>query len=108
MGKLQTATPRFSFQLGLLLLGVFPTDIITSVAVGTFLSAGGDPVWHYLPFLGMTLLFLAAPALIVLSMGERGQVLLPKVRDWMNSNSWIINEIVIGIFIVLTISNIAG
>jgi hypothetical protein len=41
-------------------------------------------------------------------MGERGQELLPKVRDWMNTNSWIVNEIVIGIFILLTISNIAG
>jgi Sap, sulfolipid-1-addressing protein len=108
MGKLQSATPRFSFQLGFLLLGVFPTDIATSVAVGTFLKAGDDPVWHYLPFLGLTLLFLAAPALLVLAMGERGQRLLPKVRDWMNSNSWIINEIVIGIFILLTIDNLVG
>lgn len=108
MGKLQTATPRFSFQLGFLLLGVFPTDIVTSVAVGTFLSAGGDPVWHYLPFLGLTLLFLATPSLIVLAMGDRGQQLLPKVRDWMNTNSWIVNEIVIGIFILLTINNLAG
>ena len=108
MGKLQTATPRFSFQLGFLLLGVFPTDIATSVAVGTFLSAGGDPVWHYLPFLGLTLGFLASPALIVLAMGERGQRLLPKVRDWMNANSWVINEIVIAIFVALTISNLAG
>jgi threonine/homoserine/homoserine lactone efflux protein len=108
MGKLQTASPRFSFQLGFLLLGVFPTDIVTSVAVGTFLRAGGDPWWHYLPFLGLTLLFLATPALIVLAMGDRGQRLLPKVRDWMNTNSWIVNEIVIAIFVVLTINNLAG
>jgi hypothetical protein len=108
MGKIQSATPRFSFQLGFLLLGIFPTDIITSVAVGTFLSAGGDPVWHYLPFLGLTLLSLAAPALTVLAMGNRGQILLPKVRDWMNTNSWIVNEIVIALFIGLTIDNIAG
>jgi threonine/homoserine/homoserine lactone efflux protein len=108
MGRLQEASPSFSLKLGLLLLGVFPTDILTSVAVGTFLSAGGDPVWHYLPFLGLVLLFLATPALIVLAMGERGQELLPKVRDWMNTNSWVVNEIVIGIFIALTISNLAG
>src|SRR5687767_9539082 len=30
MGKLQSATPKFAFTLGLLLMGVFPTDIITS------------------------------------------------------------------------------
>ena len=108
MGKLEKASPRFSFKLGFLLLGVFPSDILTSIAVGSFLSAGDDPVWHYLPFLGLTLGFLASPALIVLAMGRRGEELLPKVRDWMNANSWIINEIVIGIFVLLTIDNLVG
>src|SRR5687767_11300824 len=84
MGKLQEASPKFSFRLGFLLLGVFPTDIITSVAVGSYLSSHGDPFWYYLGFLGLTLLFLATPSLLVLAMGERGKTLLPKVRDWMN------------------------
>jgi membrane protease YdiL (CAAX protease family) len=108
MGKLQQATPGFSFKLGFLLLGVFPTDIVTSVAVGTFLSSQGDPLWHYLGFLGLTLLLLALPALTIVALGERGQALLPKVRDWMNNNSWIVNEIVIGLFIALTIDNLIG
>jgi membrane protease YdiL (CAAX protease family) len=43
MGRLQAANPRFSFRLGFLLLGVFPTDILTSVAVGAYLSSHGDP-----------------------------------------------------------------
>ncbi len=60
MGKLQTANPGFSFKLGFLLLGVFPTDILTSVAVGAYLAAHGDPWWHYLPFVALTLLFLGA------------------------------------------------
>ena len=34
MGKLQTADPKLSFKLGFLLLGVFPTDILTAWAVG--------------------------------------------------------------------------
>jgi threonine/homoserine/homoserine lactone efflux protein len=34
MGRLQTATPRFAFKLGFLLLGVFPSDLITSISVG--------------------------------------------------------------------------
>jgi hypothetical protein len=41
MGKLQTASPKFSFRLGLLLLGVFPTDIITSVTVGMKVAPEG-------------------------------------------------------------------
>lgn len=106
MGKLQTASPRLSFRLGFLLLGIFPTDIITSVAVGSFLGSQGDPLWHYLPFLALTLLLLALPALTVVAMGERGKAFLPKARDWMNDNSWIVNEFVIVLFIALTINNI--
>lgn len=108
MGKLQSATPRFSFRLGFLLLGIFPTDILTSFAVGSYLSNEGDPWWHLLPFLGLTLLFLALPALVLLAFGERAQGFLPKARDWMNTNSWVVNEIVIGLFIVLTINSLAG
>jgi hypothetical protein len=108
MGKLQTASPRFSFRLGFLLLGVFPTDILTSVAVGTYLASHGDPWWHLLPFLGLTLLFLALPVLIVLAFGQRGRAFLPKARDWMNTNSWVVSEIVIVFFIILAINSIAG
>jgi hypothetical protein len=108
MGRLQTATPRFALTLGLLLLGIFPTDIITSVAVGSRVAREGDPWTYVLPFIGLTLLFLAIPALLVVLLGKRAKVLLPEVRDWMNSNSWIVSELVIGLFIGIEISSIAG
>ena len=106
MGKLQTATSGFSFKLGFLLLGVFPTDIFTSLAVGSFLSNEGDPWWHLLPFLCLTLLLLALPSLLVIALRDRAQVLLPKLRDWMRDNSWVVNEAVIGLFVLLTIDNL--
>jgi hypothetical protein len=80
MGRLQTADPRFSFRLGFLLLGILPTDILTSVAVGTYLAGHGDPWADALPFIGLTLLLLASPALILLAFGERAQRFLPKAR----------------------------
>jgi threonine/homoserine/homoserine lactone efflux protein len=107
MGRLQTATPAFSFKLGFLLLGVFPTDILTSLAVGSYLAAHGDPWWHYLPFVALTLLLLASPALLLLAFGERAERFLPRVREWMHTNSWVVNEIVILLFVGLTISNLA-
>jgi hypothetical protein len=108
MGKLQTATPRFSFRLGALLLGVFPSDLVTSISVGSYLSTQGEPWWHYVGFLGLTLLFLALPALLVVILGKRAEVFLPKARDWMNANSWIVNELVLALFVAIVISNIAG
>ena len=108
MGRLQTARPRFSFTLGLLLLGLFPTDILTSAAVGSYLSSHGDPWWHFLPFLLLTLLFLALPALLLLMFGERGRAFLPKARDWMNTNSWVVSEIVIVFFVLIVVNNLVG
>ena len=108
MGRLQTASPTFSFTLGLLLLGLFPTDILTSVAVGTYLAAHGEPWWQGLPFVALTLLILAIPALLLLGFGPRAEAFLPKARDWMTTNSWIVNEIVLVFFVGMTISNLAG
>ncbi len=108
MGKLQTANPRLSFKLGFLLLGVFPTDILTAWAVGTYLAGHGDPWWHYLPFVVLTLLFLALPAILLLVFGQRAQAFMPKARDWMKTNSWIVSEIVIGLFIVIAANSLAG
>jgi Sap, sulfolipid-1-addressing protein len=107
MGKLQTATPRFCFVLGFLLLGIFPTDIVTSISVGSFLSTKGEPWWHYVFFLALTLLLLALPALLVVLLGRRAQEFLPKVRDWMSANSWIVNELVLLFFVAIVISSIA-
>ncbi len=108
MGKLQTASPRFCLRLGFLLLGFFPSDLITSLSVGSYLATQGDPWWYFLAFLVLTLLLLALPALLVLTMGRRAEVFLPKVRDWMNENSWIVNELVLLLFVGIVISSITG
>jgi hypothetical protein len=108
MGKLQTATPRFAFRLGLLLLGIFPSDLITSISVGGYLAAQDDPLYYAGAFYFLTLLFLALPPLAVLIMGKRAQAALPKVRDWMSNNSWIVNELVLLLFVGIVISSIAG
>lgn len=104
MGKLQSATPKTAFVLGFLLLGFFPSDLVTSISVGSFLSSHGDSYLDALPFILFTLLLLGAPALLVLAMRERAQTLLPKVRDWMNQNSWIVSEVVIVFFIVIILT----
>ena len=108
MGKLTSANPRFSFRLGFLLMGFFPSDLLTSAAVGSYLAAQGAPWIDALPFIGVTLLILALPSLILLAFGDRAEAFLPKARDWMETNSWIINEVVLLLFIAITISNLTG
>lgn len=106
MSRLQSASPRFAFVLGFVLLGVFPTDILTSVSVGAYVAAQGDRWVDIIPFVVLTLLFLSLPALVATAFGERAQVWLPAARHWMNSHSWIVNEVVLGIFVVLSLSNV--
>lgn len=104
MGKLAEASPRFSFRLGFLLLGFFPTDLLTSVAVGSYLVANDLPLTDSLGFIGLTLLLLALPGLAVLVLGERAERTLPKIRDWMNDNAWIVNEVVLAFFVLITLT----
>jgi hypothetical protein len=104
MGRLQNATPKTTLILGFLLLGFFPSDLVTSVSVGSFLAHDGDSFLQALPFVGLTLLLLGSPALGVALMGKRAQSTLPKIRDWMNQNSWIVSEVVIVFFIVIILS----
>ncbi|HYG95507.1 MAG TPA: GAP family protein, partial [Solirubrobacterales bacterium] len=98
------ATPKMALVLGFLLLGFFPSDLITSISIGGFLSSHGDPFTNALPFIFLTLLFLGLPALLVAGMGERAQTFLPKVRDWMDQNSWIVSEVVLVFFVVIVLS----
>jgi Sap, sulfolipid-1-addressing protein len=104
MGKLQNATPKTTLVLGFLLLGLFPSDLVTSFSVGSFLAHNGDTYLQALPFIGLTLLLLASPALGVAMMGGRAQTLLPKIRDWMSDNSWIVSEVVLAFFIVIILT----
>ena len=108
MSKFQTAGPKFAFILGLALLSVFPTDIITSITCGLHVARHDDPYWQVLPFVGLTVLLLAVPAIAVVLLGDKAKVLLPKFRDWMSANSWIVSEIVIAFFMALTIKSLAG
>ena len=106
MGKLQSASPGFSFRLGLLLYSLMPTDIITMLTVGGHLALRNAPLWQAFPFIGATVLLAAIPLVILLLMGERAKVVLPKMRDWMTTNSWIVNEVVILFFLAISISGL--
>jgi len=108
MGKLEQANPKFAFRLGFLLLGVFPTDIASSIVVGLHVARHGGAWWQCLPFIALTLLLLGLPLLGLLLLGHRANAVLPKIRDWMNNNAWIVSEIVLVFFLAITISSLLG
>jgi cytochrome c biogenesis protein CcdA len=108
MSGLEKERPKGAFLLGLALLTVFPTDIASNVVAGFHVSRHGAPWWQVLPFIGLTVLLLAVPALMVVLLGKRANEVLPKMRDWMNQNAWVVSEIVLAFLAAITIKSIVS
>jgi Sap, sulfolipid-1-addressing protein len=104
LGGLLEATPRKALTMGFLLLLVFPTDVATMATVGVHLQHNRHSLIDAAPFWGLTLLLAALPLLAYLLFRRRAERLAPKVRDWMGTNSWLVNILVLGLFIVLILS----
>jgi hypothetical protein len=104
LGTLQNAEPRTAFRTGLLLISLMPSDLIIMLTVGTNLAQNNASFFAALPFLALTVLVAALPVLFYLLFHRRAQEVMPKVRDWMNTNSWLVNIIVFIVFIVLILA----
>src|SRR5215212_7864265 len=104
LGALQNAKPRTAFTTGLLLLSVFPSDLVILVTVGVNLSQHNASLLGAAPFIAATILIAALPVLSYLLFHRRAQQVMPKVRDWMNTHSWLVNIIVYVVFIVLILA----
>ena len=101
LGAMQNATPRTAFLAGLLLLSVFPSDFVVLITVGINLAQHNASLLAALPFIAATILIAALPVLSYLVFRRRAERAMPKVRDWMNTNSWLVNIIVYVVFILL-------
>jgi hypothetical protein len=101
LGALENAKPRTAFMAGLLLLSVFPSDLVILVTVGINLAHHNASLLAALPFVAATIFIAALPVLSYLLFRRRAQRVMPKVRDWMNINSWLVNIIVYIVFILL-------
>jgi threonine/homoserine/homoserine lactone efflux protein len=104
LGALQNAEPRSAFTTGLLLLSVFPSDFVILVTVGMNLVQNEASLLAAVPFIAATILIAALPVLSYLLFHRRAERAMPKVRDWMNTNSWLVNIIVYVVFILLILS----
>jgi Sap, sulfolipid-1-addressing protein len=104
LGTLQNAGPRTAFTTGLLLLSVFPSDFVILVTVGVNLAQNNASLLAAVPFIGATIFIAALPVLSYLLFRRRARRVMPKVRDWMNTNSWLVNIIVYVVFILLILA----
>jgi hypothetical protein len=101
LGTLQSADEKKALTTGLLVILLMPSDIIIMLTVGVNLAQNDLGLIAALPFIAATVLVAALPLLLYLLFYRRAQRVMPKVRDWMNANSWLVNIIVCIVFIVL-------
>lgn len=104
LGRLQNADPKLALRTGLLVILLMPSDIIIMVTVGFNLAQSGAGLPGALPFVAATVFFAALPLLSYLLFYRRSRRLMPKVRDWMNANSWLVNIVVYVVFVALILS----
>lgn len=101
LGRLQEADPKLAFKTAALLILLFPSDVLVLLTVGVNLEQSGSGLTDALPFILATTVIAALPLLAYLLFHRRAVTAMPKVRDWMNSNSWVVNIIACLVFIVL-------
>lgn len=104
LGRLLEAGPGTGFRVGLLLIGLFPSDVLVMLTVGLQLARQGLPWTAALPFLVATVLLAAAPLLGYLLFRRRAERLAPRARDWLTGHSWLVNVVACLIFVVLLLT----
>jgi hypothetical protein len=103
LGTLLTADWKTALKTGLLLILVFPSDVIILLTVGVDLKQNDLGLGAALPFIAATTLIAALPLLFYLLFHRRAKRLMPQAREWMNTHSWLVNIIACVIFIVLIV-----
>ncbi|MGW1679474.1 GAP family protein [Saccharopolyspora sp. NPDC002376] len=104
LGALLSATPATALKTGLLVILAMPSDILVMLTVGLNLQHNKTGLVGAIPFVAATAFIAALPLLLYLVLHKRAIKVMPKVRDWMNAHSWLVNIIVCLIFIVLVAS----
>jgi hypothetical protein len=101
LGRLMSAGPRRAAEIGTLIILLMPSDLVVMLTVGVHLAQHDLSYADALPFVGLTLLVAALPLLFLLLFHRRAEAAMPKVRDWANTHSWLINIAVCLLFVVL-------
>ncbi len=104
LGTLMTATPNTALKTGALVILLMPSDIVIMLTVGVNLQHHHATLGAALPFMLATTLIAALPLLLYLVFHKRAVQVMPPVRDWMNTHSWLVNIILYAVFIGLVVS----
>jgi pilus assembly protein TadC len=98
MSALQEAEPKRAFSLGFLLILLMPTDIVAVISTANWLHDNHKSVVDGWPVVAATTLLMALPILAYLLLGHRARDAMPGIRNWLTTNAWLVNLVVIVYF----------
>lgn len=101
LGTLMEAGPRKAFMTGLLVILLMPSDVAVMLTVGANLEQSDASLVSAVPFIAATVLVAALPLLALLLFHRRATRLMPRVREWINTHSWVVNIVAYLVFVVL-------
>ena len=101
LGALLSADYKRALKTGMLVIWLMPGDIVVLFTVAVNIRHNDAGFAAALPFIGATILIAALPLLVYLPLRRQAQRFMPKVRNWMNANSWLLNVITCAVFIAL-------
>ena len=99
MTALQEAEPKRAFGLAFLLILLMPTDIVAVISTVHWLHNNNLDVLHGWPLMAATVVLMGLPIAAYLLLGRRARAAMPGIRDWLTTNAWLVNIIVIVYFI---------
>jgi hypothetical protein len=99
MTALQEAEPKRAFTLAFLLILLMPTDIVAVISTTHWIHNNDLSIWHGWPLVAATTLLMALPFLAYTLLGHRARDAMPGIRDWLTTNAWLVNIVVIVYFI---------
>ena len=99
MTALQEAEPKRAFTLAFLLILLMPTDIVAVISTANWLHDNDKGLLDGWPLVAATTLLMALPFLAYMLLGHRARDAMPKLRNWLTTNAWLVNLVVIVYFI---------
>ncbi|QLH20346.1 GAP family protein [Streptomyces sp. Rer75] len=104
LGSLMDAGPLRALRTGLLVILLMPSDVMVMLTVGAHLEQRRAGLAEALPFIGATVLIAALPLLLYLVFRRRARRAMPRLREWLNTHSWVVNVAACLLFIVLILT----
>jgi hypothetical protein len=84
-----------------MLIAVMPADIAVEFTVGNVLNASKSALSDAIPFFAAVIGIASLPLIVYFIAGKQGHSKLQKMNTWLNTHGYIINVVVLGVFIYM-------